>query len=634
MGLRLNNGDSPINQIFDFYSTGVKKKDLKITFKASDQYPTLSFMAYMFDGNPKSWLSISLNRPTLFDITDQVLAIEKDADALFTDSSQTALKLHVTQKEINELRIRLTDYKSLISGTLYNAVDKKLKKAQSLLDLVVLTLTADDIVNKPSDIHSTTIIGSAYPNSFLEFSNHSDIPAGTLSSGVASDTRKYHIRADNNGKFSYKLPDGKAFQFGENVTITSFLHGKVLTQSKDVLDLVPPDQPILDRLTDKITAFTGKGEKSSSIKVYDANDNRLLVTGTTNLEGFFSIAVPGAMQPLNPYERYYVTATDMSGNTSEKSVIQEVADTTPPTADPVKQILNLGDPLPILSKLYTNLADNAGITGVKTALVNQPDLTKVGYTTAEISLTDKAGNKRTLIVPIIVKDEHVIMDNEHMLYATDFSVLAIDFPLNPEEQKAYLLEKSRAGLWNIETGENKPKELIIDDHQVIRQPGTYEVTFHFGTMTKKIRVTFLSGSLAFEKTADTISYGTPIIMSKRQEIAPEKSIDFLINDSRFQTKNWRLVAKLSSPLQLANGEKTESNLFLSKTTSEGKPVKTPISDQMTTELYDNKEASNGKFPVKFGKSEPQAILLEVVPGSVRSGQEYHTEVIWTLEDGP
>ncbi|MGX7262721.1 Ig-like domain-containing protein [Enterococcus crotali] len=618
---RMNNqGANPKNIRVNFLASTINEISLRV-----DQYANVS---------SRFWGGIQLNNPMLVDITDQVLNISPEIDALFTNETRTQLKLSVTQKEIDQLKERLTSYKGLLEATLMTTLEGNLKKAQDLMNAVVLDLVVEDLVNDPDDEHNRSIIGVTHPNAFLQFSGHSAIPDGELSSGVASDTRNYQIRAAADGTFTYTLPENKTFAFGEEIKIISSLHGKEDIKIKTVLDTIAPEQPTLNRLKDIADSMSGTAEAKTSVHIYDAANDQLFLEGKSDDDGKFTFLLPTEKRPLRPYKKYYATATDVSGNVSQKSDLQEVSDTQAPKAEPVTQYLTLGERLPDLATLYKNLSDNAGAAGINISLTKEPYLSKVGFTTVEITFADKAENQTVITVPIFIKDETIIEDGKHMLFAKDFSALTIDLPTDPEKRKDFLLKNSQAGVWDLVTGESKETELIFDDSNLKRQPGTYEVGVRFGNLYKPFKITLLPGSLSFEKVAEEISYGTPMIRSKEQTIAPETKIEFLINDSRFITQQWRLMAQLKKPLQLKNGEKTASNLFFSKQNELGEWIKEPLTDQMTTELYSHKDAKNGTFSVNFDNADDQAILLDVLPGSIRSDENYETEIVLTLEDGP
>ncbi|WP_348923027.1 Ig-like domain-containing protein [Enterococcus rotai] len=610
-------------------------KEVVYSFKASGDAVNLEFYNFgMTETNVATSATGVVKNPSFTDITDEVNGITASVDALFTDKNQTALKLSVTQKKITEIKKTVNEIKELLDAKVVTGLETKLTKAQTLLDAVNTQLTIENLVDNLQDVHSNTIIGVTYPNAFLNFSGRDDIPKGTLSSEVEGDSRTYQIRADGTGKFRYSLPKDSHFQYPEKIMVVSMLHGKSTVQTKTVLDTTPPAQPTLEGLKDTDKAFSGTGEKDSVIKVYDSNMNTLFLEGTATTDGAYSLTIPSDKQPLVPYTNYYVTATDISGNVSEKSGFQEVADTTAPKADPVKQVLTLGEALPSLDKLIVNLYDNAGSQHVNVSLTKAADLSKVGFSTAELTLMDKAKNTSKIIVPIFVKDLETIDDGEHMLYAADFTSLAIDFPDKSEEQIRFLLKNSQAGVWQTTTGENKTDQLTVDHSSMRKSPGTYKVTFSLGELKKKITVTLSAGKLDFDQVAAPISFGMPTIKSETQEIYPQKSVDFLIDDSRFLIKDWRLMAKLTQPLQTKSGKKTKTTINLRKHDANNQLIEQPLSDQMTTELYSDRNGRNGKIPLRFNQLEQQALYLNVLPGTVLSNEEYGTQIVWTLENGP
>nr|WP_278250964.1 Ig-like domain-containing protein [Enterococcus sp. DIV0212c] len=399
-----------------------------------------------------------------------------------------------------------------------------------------------------------------------------------------------------------------------------------------VKDTTPPLQPSLNPPKDRDSTFSGMAEKKSIVKVYDEADKSLIVSGEAGIDGHYALTIPEAKKPLKPYKEYYVTATDSAGNVSENSTIQLVADTTPPTADPVKQVLTLGDPLPELSTLVTAIADNAGAENVLLEQTKSPDLSKVGYTTAESTLIDAAKNKTVIIVPIVVKDAQTALDENNLLDARDFTIETVYYPETEEEQKRFLLESGQVSAWDIINGKNVVEQVTIDKTNLVKKPGSYEITYHVGKLKKEITVTLTKGDITFDHIPSSMSFGTQTIRSNKQTIRPENSINVSIIDTRFVANDWRLFTQLNQPLQTNNGELMSGGILFHKKDENGDWVKETIDEKVPTEVFSKTKATFGKTTVNF--LDDKEIVLSILPGSVYSNKEYNTTIIWTLENAP
>ncbi|WP_207695452.1 Ig-like domain-containing protein [Enterococcus sp. DIV0212c] len=569
----------------------------------------------------------------LVDITDDVLSLGMRVKDLFTDATQTKLKYSTTQSQITALKNEVAGFSDVLDNADSTVFNADLTKAQTLLDKVTTNLSAGELEDNINKTASHTISGKSFPNTFLSFSSDTrTFPEGNLISEVEDDQRNYQVQADGNGNFEYSLPEGVHFKAGETITIDGMLNGKTGQLKKIVKDTTPPQQPVFNVVNDMDGIFSGTAEAYATIKVYTDSTNTLFLSGLVGEDGNYSITIPEANKPLTPYENYYITATDKAGNISEKSIIQTVKDTTAPTADPVKQIITLGDSLADTSTLIKNLYDNAGAAQVVVELQKNPDISKVGYSIAEVLLTDRAGNHRVINIPVIVKDAQSQIDESNLLAAEDFTALAIDYPETEAEQKQFLSERSQLVAWNIITGKDIKEQIVIDKMNLEKKPGTFKIQLMIGTLKKEITVTLTAGELSFNQVPTGISYGTPLIQSKKQLIKPTNNIKLSIMDTRFDVGDWRLMAQLTHPLKTSDGHSIEDGIVYQKKETNGEWSNQTISDRFGTEVFSNKNANTGTTTVSF--HDENELILTISPGSVYSGKSYSTQFIWTLENAP
>ncbi|EOT62376.1 hypothetical protein I583_01376 [Enterococcus haemoperoxidus ATCC BAA-382] len=592
---------------------------------------TTKEMAVTFTADSESTRNaVNYRKLSVVDLNQGITESNEGLEDLFTDKTHTKLKLSATQAKIDKVKKSI---ETIVNATTQTELSTELTKAQALLDKITMSLTIPtELVNDPKNELSHTIKGKTYPNSFVHFSGSSAFPAGILSSEVADDSKKYQIRADEEGNFSYSLPEGKYFKWNEKVTVTSMLRGKTTSQTRQVKDDVPPEKPKLNTIKDQAGTISGESEADATVTMYDKSDDTVFLTGTAGADGQFSLVVPEAKKPLVPYKTYYVTATDAAGNVSDASDDQVVVDTTAPKAEAVKQALTLGDKLPAIDKMLTNISDNAGTADLTMELTKTPDLSKTGYKTAEITLTDKAKNSLVVVVPITVKDKLTAMDSNNLLKADDFSALAIDLPETAAEQKAFILKHGVVEAWDLGKGELINDKLVYNQGSLKKEPGVYSITVTIGSLTRVFKVTLLEGSLAFDQTMDTLTFGTQTIASKEQFVPSKKKLSLSINDTRFKLNKWRLLAKVAQPLKTKDGLTSASSLIY-RSYEAGKVVDKKL-NELNTPMYEPSKLNNGVIQVDFTKEKSKEVMLNVLPGSVQSDKEYSTQIVWTLENGP
>ncbi|MGX4644630.1 pectate lyase-like adhesive domain-containing protein [Holzapfeliella sp. JNUCC 80] len=101
-----------------------------------------------------------------------------------------------------------------------------------------LSISLNPLSNDQTLTNSYTLEGKTEPNALVFFSGDKAIPTATLTSyDVTDKSKKYHIKSDANGKFSYKLPQGKYFTVRNTITATAFSNtsGKTATATQKVV---------------------------------------------------------------------------------------------------------------------------------------------------------------------------------------------------------------------------------------------------------------------------------------------------------------------------------------------------------------------------------------------------------------
>ncbi|OEG18095.1 hypothetical protein BCR23_14210 [Enterococcus quebecensis] len=618
--------------VYPFIERVVKETHLNVIFKGVYSSEYISFGSKVQYMNTRS--KVVFKNIQLYDLGPVTLKqVKPYVDELFTDETHTELKSSVTQKKINEVK-KIVNTLSTTSDL--NLLTAEVSKAQALLNKINMTLTVSALGDNPKSIESRMISGKAYPKSFLSFSGTSSFPEGEITTGIDGDTIKYHLRADSEGNYSYSLPEGEHFKKDTTISVYSMLNGKYKTEQTIVKDTTPPEKPVLNAIKDTSQFFTGSAESGAQVKIYDAETKTVFIQGTSGADDQFSFTIPETQKPLFPYKQYYAIATDAGGNSSLPSDVKKVADTTPPKAEAVKQVLELGSPLPQVNQLVKNVSDNAGdgSDNITIELIKEPDIQKAGYKIAEVKVIDKAGNFVIVNVPVIVKDLDTTINETHLLQASNLTALAIDFPETRENQREFILQHAKVNAWDITTGELLTNELTIDYGSTIKEPGVYEINLAIGTLSKKIKVELLEGSIGFKDIPITIDFGIQTIKARRQEHTLKNNLRLTIDDSRFKKEKWRLAAQLSQPFTTSTGVGSTIDLIYRSYDLNNNHHEQEINELANTVIYQSDIEKNRLVELEFSKEKQKELVLTVSPGSVRSGMDYSTQIIWTLENGP
>lgn len=498
-------------------------------------------------------------------------------------------------------------------------------------------VTIGSLSDKVANENSHVITGKANPGASVQLSGDPAIPLGALNSPNEDDkTTKFHVIADNDGNYRYELPAGQFLTAGNTVQVYAFLNGRDNMDWTVVQDETAPDAPVLAAIKDVDATFSGQAEAGAEVTIYDAADDSIFVGGVANGAGVFNIAIPEDKRPLTPNKIYYAVAKDAAGNVSVASNQETVADTTAPTADPIRQFITLGDDFTTNPRdLVENVADNAGNgdDNISYALTNTPDVSKIGYTTATVTLTDKAGNSADITIPVFVQDDSSIKNDDYFLHGTNFAVLTTDVPANPAALKAMVLDMANVQAYAIETGADVTNTVeIIGAEAITATPGVYKVTLKIGDLEREITVTVLAGTLQFKSATPEISFGTAKISSKQQFLTPEDDVMLTVEDTRKVATNWKLTAQMMTPFATADGKELKDSLFLRQYNGEN-TVLTPLNGT-ATEVFSNANGSLGLTEINFNEADASELVLNVRPGVARANQEYGTTINWTLEDTP
>lgn len=535
------------------------------------------------------------------------------------------------------------------------------------VDLLINRPLTDNKTNASSHI----ITGIAYPGAFVRLSlvdasgnpvaDQSLLPKGTIPSQIESEqsngANNFHTNADSEGNWSVSLPAGTYLKAGMRIKGYAFLNGKDASDTALVIDRTAPDAPILDTIKDQDTTISGTAEVGSTVRAYSVvGDIQLGSDVIADSAGKYTITIPADKRPLVPYLEYYTTssdhATDEEGNatpnTSAKSNLQAVVDTTPPTADPNPKEFNLADGPVILDQnpqnYVKNILDNQDPIPGKTFSFefvagkgpDQIDTTKIGGHSVVVRVFDQAKNYIDVTVGISIIDDSVVSGVNIFLKATDFSMIVPEFNdlTTTELLHAELIKRSQAVAWNKVTGAPVQTE-IGTDGGISGVVGSYNLSVRALDVTpatylsKSVVGTVTGGTIEFFQAPEDVDFGSKEISSRKKVYTPTEDVSMIIEDSRGKTANWELYLKVGKDLTLDSNEAISLPGALRFVNSSNEEVE--INDQSGLVHSQTGSLSPMKTTVSWNRSLNQGLLLRVNPGQATKGS-YTGELVWTLMD--
>lgn len=144
-----------------------------------------------------------------------------------------------------------------------------------------ILITIDYLTNDRNLINSHTIKGVTEPNALVVFYGDKAIPKSTLSSyDITDKNSKFHVIADENGNFEFRLPENTFFTAGNTVTATAFsqVSGKSVTTLQKVLTQseVPKDSDFISIMSVPDISF-GNHTITNRTELITSMDNQIII---------------------------------------------------------------------------------------------------------------------------------------------------------------------------------------------------------------------------------------------------------------------------------------------------------------------------------------------------------------------
>ena len=195
----------------------------------------------------------------------------------------------------------------------------------------IIIIVKDTTIPEPPKVdkvtsESTQITGTGEPGAIVKV----ELPNGKLLTA----------QVDTQGTFNVNLPKKGTFKGGEvlKVSIVDPSSNESQSTTVHVEDITAPKSPTVKRITSDNPLIVGTAEVGSTIKVKLPNGK--VISTKVDKQGNYKLKIPNNFK-LNGGELLIITATDISGNTSDEVTVKvtvKVTDNTAPTKPSIHPI--------------------------------------------------------------------------------------------------------------------------------------------------------------------------------------------------------------------------------------------------------------------------------------------------------
>lgn len=323
-------------------------------------------------------------------------------------------------------------------------------------------------------------------------------------------------------------------------------------------------------------------------------------------------------------------------STATITVEFEIIDTVKPTATAVPQKIQKNSVFTSdASSLITNVADNGGSDSVTYSITKIPSMNKVGYFSAEVTLSDQSNNQSVIEIPVTVYDETTPIVGNSILTGNDFEITIEDLKTGVSNSNLnhLILEKSGSKAWDILTGKEIETISVVQNNLDFSK-GSYTATIraqdsNAKILEKSINITVTDGFLEFTKIENDLDFGkiTLSTIEKNYNLINESIIK--IEDTRGEeSTNWELTAKISKKLTSQDGDLRESLYYV-----DDKNAKFYLNSDETTLLNQSATSTYKETTINLNKNGSSGLYLGLLAGQGKIGK-YTGSIQWSLKDAP
>lgn len=316
-----------------------------------------------------------------------------------------------------------------------------------------------------------------------------------------------------------------------------------------------------------------------------------------------------------------------------------VKDTTAPTADGVTQVLDKDAAIPSAESFVTNIQDNGDdyfTDNTKTITYKTPPtMTTVGARTAEISVTDKAGNTLIKKVPYFVKDAQTTVSGNYAFRSEAITLTKSELKgKNTKALDTLVKERANVQAWNISDSQEISGQVILSEEDLtdLTSEETHFVTAQIENITASVQVTVVDNTiLQFNTTPETLGFETAEISSDETTInRSNPNWNIQVKDTRNNGSHWAVTATVNGPFVNTSdptGKKLQNALIYTTGNTE-----TRITDNQAFPIFEG--TSNAQQITTIEAPSNQGIHMKVNPTGVKADADYETSITWTLNDTP
>ena len=323
-------------------------------------------------------------------------------------------------------------------------------------------------------------------------------------------------------------------------------------------------------------------------------------------------------------------------STNTITVEFEVVDTVNPTATAVPQKIQKNSTFTSnASSLITNVSDNGGADSITYSITKIPSTDKVGYFTAEVTLNDQSNNQSVIEIPVTVYDETTPIVGNSILTGNDFDITIEDLKKGVSNSNLtnLILEKSDSKAWDIVTGK-EIETISVAQNDLDFSKGSYSALIRAQDSNNKIvektiKITVTDGYLEFSSVDTNLDFGKISISSTEKNYNLYTDSNITIEDSRgIDSDNWKLTAKIVTPLTYENSELKETLYYVdnSNNTFIFNNEESTIIEQSAVDKY---KITN----LELKNDNSSGLYLKMLPGQGKVGN-YSGVIQWSLKHAP
>lgn len=513
------------------------------------------------------------------------------------------------------------------------------------VEVNLLSMATDEVSSDNSQI----ITGMANPNIYIRLSSAPIVSSDTPEINPANNavvspvtggstnpefTANFTTMTDDQGNFSFKLPEGTHFKAGSTIRAFAFLNGKTDSVEQVVKDVTPPTgdpqtyHAVLNGAVPNPQGFVTNPRDSHPLEqaftyAYSEETPASAVGAMMLIPGEHDVSVnlfdeAGNMTTIDSKLVVHATATDINALDIEIAMKELKV----MSANELKSHIlteSHASALVVVNGTFRDLTDQLEVAQLSGLTPNSPAgeyLITLVIKAVDSGLASDLTYQLTVTVVPSVGEIRVEFVNEANLSIAEPIIIEgdIETVVDLRQEELVLTSLSEIALRNYELTSRPTSELV----EVAVTQTT--VTYHF------------SGMLLIESAPEIIDFGShqnSLTGTKVADAVVDKPL--IIWDNRVNLRNWTLTLTLEVPLTHQADQ--------SKILSEAIRYQNDQAEIILTDDAQMIERQTHDQPGRVILSDAwgagmNGLKLEVAPGAVRKLGDYQGIILWKLGDTP